>query len=229
MGNNKISSIVFLFFGFHLSAQDSTAVNKQNQLIDRFESITGKEGNVNDSIRVLREKLSVSASTIKQQNTTIDNLKAEISELEKYYLIGKYGQPGNYVPYGKQQFDDFQKSAFLKKYNASYPGIHVYFAFEETTIDLSLYDAMFAQLANELKSNPTKKVNVSGYSDSWGKSETNQIYAKDRAALIKEYLIKQYGIPANAIVVQHFGTGGPNRYKESEMDFLNRQVVIAVL
>lgn len=218
--------ICFSCFGTAGWSQDSSAVNKQTQLITRFESITGKEPDLRDSLLILKGELAESAVIIERQNNTIHDLRSEITALEKDYLLGKYGHPGFFTPYGDNQVNDFKKNGYLAKYNTTYPGLHIYFAFDETNVDLNLYKESLTALANELKTDPSKRLIIEGYSDTWGKSEANLQYARERANVVKEYLIQSCGVPASLLVVNYYGSIGENRYKEPEMDFLNRQVLL---
>lgn len=206
-------------------AQDSISGNKQSDLVERFEQITGKDPNYLDTIRVLKVKLATSQSTIEAQQDTIDLLQEEVLNLQKFYLIGKYGQDGKWTAYGKSQVDDFKKNNFLKNYNLTYPGLHIYFAFEEKTIPLELYKDEIQSLVDQWKKNPKQKMVIEGYTDTWGNMESNRNYSQDRALFVKAYLLSLQ-VPETAIEFYNEGILGVNRYKEREMDFLNRQVIL---
>lgn len=224
---NKLVCLALVGTAPIVFGQDTTQ-NKQNELVNRFETITGKEVNYKDSLLIIKKELSATKQTVAQQQSTIVKMESEIVQLQKYYLIGKYGQAGRWAAYGEAQKADFDKNAFLTEYNKAYAGVHVYFAFEETKTNLANYSSELNKVVSDWKANPTKKIVISGYSDSWGKENTNLKYSKERAECVTNYLISVMNVPSSAIKMQYFGSGGPKRYLDKELDFLNRQTHLTI-
>lgn len=64
------------------------------------------------------------------------------------------------------------------------------------------------QVAEAIKSNNLKKVNIDGHTDNVGDKAVNQKLSDDRAASVKAYLVKK-GIPADHLVARGFGDTKP--------------------
>ena len=78
------------------------------------------------------------------------------------------------------------------------------------------------QLANELKARPNLRVRVSGHTDRIGEPDKNQVLSEQRAAAVKDYLVKA-GIAAKRLSTIGYGDSRP---LYSSPDARNRRVEV---
>ncbi len=221
MGSTKFWLLFFLF-PIYTSAQDTTASNKQLDLVNKIESITGSEINYKDTVIRLKSDLA-------KKNQTVTLLEAKLYDLDKKFILAKYGQPGQWVQYGSTQYTEFTSSQFIEEILLKQKDTYVFFALNESLLDFSIYSSVFEKLVNEWKKNQSLKFDLSGFSDTYGDDDISLKVSQDRAKNLCSFLMKTYQIPESAIVTSYFGEKGNNRFMNTELDFLNRCVRIRLL
>ncbi len=85
------------------------------------------------------------------------------------------------------------------------------------------------QISSSIKAKPFKKIVVEGHTDSSGSAKLNQALSEKRAATIKGFLVKRYGMDANKIETIGFGDTKPvadNKTEEGRK--MNRRVEFKV-
>ena len=78
-----------------------------------------------------------------------------------------------------------------------------------------------------MKQHPEAVYELSGYTDSVGSKDYNNRLSKNRVETVRNYLVKETGIPSKNIVINHFGESNPiasNLTKDGQR--LNRRVEI---
>ncbi|QOJ29624.1 MAG: OmpA family protein [Ignavibacteriales bacterium] len=80
-----------------------------------------------------------------------------------------------------------------------------------------------------LMANPSLRVEIQGHTDNIGSSEVNRKLSRDRADLVKQYLVSK-GIAANRLSTSGFGAEKPIADNQTSMGrFLNRRIEFKVL
>ena len=80
-------------------------------------------------------------------------------------------------------------------------------------------------IAQMIKQNPGKKYNVMGYADkATGSAERNDFLAENRAKNVYDLLVKEYGVPANSLVLDSKGGVGNLYFDDPQM---SRSVIIS--
>lgn len=86
------------------------------------------------------------------------------------------------------------------------------------------------KVAKVLKENPEVKLEIRGYSDSVGSQEYNLILSKNRAGVVKAYLVQAYGIDPDRLAFEGYGESNPvGDNSTSEGRALNRRVEFIVI
>ena len=99
-------------------------------------------------------------------------------------------------------------------------GLHsIYFNFNSTTISRDQDEDLF-EVAMVLKNNPGMKMRVIGHTDSRGSEQYNQDLGERRAQAVADYLTKNYGVPAESLIVESMGKSS----LDSHRDEINRRV-----
>lgn len=68
--------------------------------------------------------------------------------------------------------------------------------------------ASLDQIADMLVANPTMRVEVAGYTDNLGPTGTNLRLSRQRAGVVKAYLVRK-GVSAERLVVRGYGSANP--------------------
>lgn len=107
--------------------------------------------------------------------------------------------------------------------------INVNFASESTVIHQQYRDQV-QRLAQYLKKNPEKSIEIKGYADETGDAQFNQDLSKRRAEAIRLMLVNDYdvapekvsavGVGETDVVAPHEGTEGKYRNRRVEARFL---------
>jgi outer membrane protein OmpA-like peptidoglycan-associated protein len=105
---------------------------------------------------------------------------------------------------------DFNNPSLLL--TSSTPAI-VYFDFNKSSLRHNMIPAM-ENIADWLKNNPAKTIEISGYTDSKGANEYNIKLSARRAEAVKNYLA-QKGIPENQLVINANGESSPAEPNEN--------------
>lgn len=84
----------------------------------------------------------------------------------------------------------------------------VYFAYNSASISAANYERL-AVVARMLKSNPNKKIVITGYADSRGSEEYNKNLGMRRAEAVKKQLTQVFGIDAGRMEAKSEGEGQP--------------------
>ncbi len=101
----------------------------------------------------------------------------------------------------------------------------VNFAFDSSTLDHNAQNILFA-VANIIKTNPGKRIMLSGWTDSIGDRSYNMTLSQNRANAVKNYLATQ-GIPPSRMDAVGHGVSTKYDNNTSEGRYLNRRVEIA--
>jgi OmpA-OmpF porin, OOP family len=89
----------------------------------------------------------------------------------------------------------------------------------------SKYNAEIKKFADLMKQNPDWKLTIEGHTDNVGAANKNLILSKKRANNVRDYMIKNFGIPASQITAEGYGVTKPiagNKTKEGRQK--NRRV-----
>lgn len=106
-------------------------------------------------------------------------------------------------------------------------GSDILFAFDSSVIRESAKPTL-AKVVRALAKNPSKNINVAGYTCDIGTEEYNQGLSERRAAAVKEYLVKS-GISEDRITTEGFGESDPLVPNENEAARqLNRRVELTI-
>ena len=70
-------------------------------------------------------------------------------------------------------------------------------------------DAQFTAIAQKMKNYPFAKLEIEGYADSTGPEAVNQKLSDDRAAEVRKYFLKQYGLSPDRVSVRGHGDKAP--------------------
>jgi OOP family OmpA-OmpF porin len=104
----------------------------------------------------------------------------------------------------------------------------VYFTQNSTEIPLYANDVLSAAVVL-LKSNPETRGRIEGHSDSIGDPSYNILVSENRAASVKNYLVRQ-GVEASRLTISGFGSGKPIEGNETpEGRSKNRRVVVRIV
>jgi outer membrane protein OmpA-like peptidoglycan-associated protein len=104
---------------------------------------------------------------------------------------------------------------------------NISFATGSATITPSFYPALDS-VAAVLTKSPNTTITVSGFTDSVGKADANQILSKNRANSVAQYLINK-GVSAQRIQAVGFGSGSPIASNDTEQGrSQNRRVEIKI-
>jgi outer membrane protein OmpA-like peptidoglycan-associated protein len=219
--------LIVLLAPFFLSAQDTTGVNntkKVRSIINRFDAITGPDK--------VPETKNISYNT--KAESQINNLSDSLNRLytmlvnsDRKFLVLKYGDLREENTYNLERYNDFQANQFLISQKRKVYEIQVYFPFGLYNTDLTLY-AELNQLSDKLQQNENSKIYINGMTDSLGNQEFNQTLSEKRADVVKEYLIVALRIDPTRIVTNGFGSKSKERFIDSDLDFMNRRVLIRV-
>ncbi len=154
---------------------------------------------------------AVAPTTIKVvDNAEIDRLNGELNKLRAENDRLK-NQPG---PTTKTIIDEKV---------VTYP-YFVNFEIGETEI-VNRERVNLSTIAQMIKQNPGKKYNVMGYADkATGSAERNDFLAENRAKNVYDLLVKEYGVPANSLVLDSKGGVGNLYFDDPQM---SRSVIIS--
>lgn len=221
--------IIASCFPFIASAQpaNNNTEGKVNNVVSKFEAITGKEPNYKDSLERAKVKIKNLNGVVATQADSIGWLTEELIRMDRQYILAKYSNYNPDVKYDKKQYDDFKSSAFIRSVIGKEDGFSVFFPFKESNTEFEKYTEL-NQLANELKENKKLKIYLNGYSDKLGMESENLKVSNLRAESVKNYLVTKLGIDTDKIVTQAYGDKGDNRFKEDDVDFLNRRVAVEI-
>ena len=84
----------------------------------------------------------------------------------------------------------------------------IYFDFNSATIRPES-EVVLAEIAEILKKNPDWTLSVDGHTDNIGGAAFNQPLSEQRAAAVKDALVKRYKIPPNRLVTHGYGLSRP--------------------
>ena len=88
------------------------------------------------------------------------------------------------------------------------PGAAIYFDFDKTNLDAEAQRAI-SYAADKLKSDPNLLVEVRGFTDNMGSNSYNANLSQRRADVVKNELVKVYGIDADRIIANGKGKYDP--------------------
>lgn len=90
-------------------------------------------------------------------------------------------------------------------------------------------ETLLSELADQMKTDPSLKIKLSGNTDSVGSDNFNQVLSLKRAASVKAYLLQQ-GIESERMVLEGLGESAPIATNETEEGrAMNRRVQISSL
>lgn len=227
--------ILFLTGCPALFGQDTVISTNQTKLVnivDRFNQITGSEINYEDSLKSLLVKideLTILNKALNDQNKavsdTLHHFKQSLYLSDRNFLIEKYGKNYSGTEYATEQYTDFKNNYFLKHYLAEEKGILVFFPYNKSVANLTSYveiDRLVEQYFNQ----DGLTFSINAYSDSHGSEKTNLKLSKERAAFIRDYLIKEKKVNPQHIKIEGRGSKSNERFTEAELDFMNRRASI---
>jgi outer membrane protein OmpA-like peptidoglycan-associated protein len=168
----------------------------------------------NNSAAVNQQKQQISdlENTVTNQDEDIQTLQSQINDLKNKL----------------EQNNEADKKTEKPKSKDAHTFANINFATNSSTI-VSSSDSELDNLAEQLKQNPTWKVNVTGFADTTGNDAINNPLSKRRAEAIKTYLVKK-GVAASAITTKGMGSKNPiATNKTPEGRALNRRVEIQVV
>ncbi|MDD3320458.1 MAG: OmpA family protein [Paludibacter sp.] len=100
---------------------------------------------------------------------------------------------------------------------------HVFFTINQREITASGQKESMQRIADFIASHPESKVIISGYADrGTGTVEVNNMVSKERAVIVANTLIQEYGVPYKNIWVRWFGSGVQPYQKATQ----NRLVIV---
>lgn len=134
-------------------------------------------------------------------------------------------KPGNLVNFeGKTIKQDFATKDDLSG-AGGFVTPTIFFDVNKTEIK-SMYYPQIAELAKYLKQNASLKVKLTGNTDETGSESSNQKLGQKRADVVKDYLVKYYGIDAARIQTVSNGEKSPLYQKKYS---INRRVEIDII
>ena len=227
--------IVFLIGCPALFGQDTVISTNQTtvgNIVDRFNQITGSEINYEDSLKSLLVKideLMILNKELNDQNKAVSDalqdFKQSLYLSDRNFLIEKYGKNYSGTEYSPEQYTDFKNNYFLKHYLSEEKGILVFFPYNKSVANLTIY-AEIDRLVEQYSNQNGLTFRIKAYSDSHGSEKTNMKLSKDRAEFIRNYLIKEKKVNPQNIKIEGKGSKSEERFTEAELDFMNRRASI---
>ena len=154
---------------------------------------------LNAQINGLRGQLNDCESQKRDLNQTISNLEQRLKDCEN------------------------KKPTKETKYvNSQVPAINIIFELGKSTLDNSQVKNV-RLLGQYLKKHPEAKVEIKGYASKDGPLELNKKLADARAAVVKNYLMKNFGIAASRINAE--GCGISEAFDEPELNRISICIV----
>ncbi len=229
---NKLKLLLFLLPFLAQGQLDTMVIRnvaKTDYIIQTFHEITGgskkvREDNNSDvSANTLLSYQEIMASL----GDSLNNLNEVMYEVDKKYLIEKYGKPVNSKVDAADVYLDWSTNHYLRKSVLKNGSVQVYFDFGKQTTDFAAHRSI-EMLVNSWSKNPKAIIVIKGYSDTIGTIPYNQNLSLARAVETKNFLVKRFKVPASMISVIGLGENSVDHIRDESVDFLNRRVIIRI-
>lgn len=154
----------------------------------------------------------------------LNDLDGRLKKLEDYLDINGPDDDGDGVPNSRDLEPDTKPDALVNFWGQTIPqgggstslvideSALIYFDFDKTNLDAEAHKAIELAASN-LNADPELIVEVRGFTDNMGTDAYNAGLSQRRADVVKNELVKKYGIDPNRIVANGKGKYNPNDAK----------------
>jgi outer membrane protein OmpA-like peptidoglycan-associated protein len=211
-------------FTISLTAQVNDSVTQNNKLLieqlkNRINAIDNSETSVNQykkEIASLKLELLTKIDSIKKLNQLIADLKKNDTEIETIK-----GRKMSDLEYNLK----YQNDPSYLKYQTACNCKTIFYMSAQTELNFDELSEI-KNLVKELKMNPSKKITLVGHASQPGNDDNNILLSKQRAELLKQFLVSTKTISSKNITIEWHGSSQPIQGLASEKQFLNRRVEI---
>lgn len=172
-----------------------------------------EEDLLKDELRRLENKID--AIVIPGPDPRIDDLNDRVKKLEDYLDIDGPDDDNDGVPNSRDQEPNTPAGTQVDFWGRSIPkgtvydeAAFIFFDFDKTNLDEEAHKAIRIA-ADKLNADPELMVEVRGFTDNMGTDAYNADLSQRRANVVKDELIKTYGISPNRIIPNGKGKYNP--------------------